>query len=269
MDYHVHTSLCRHAHGEIRQYIEQAINSGLTEICFTDHIPLPADFDLAHRMSLQQMDQYTGEIARMQAAYPELAILTGIEADYYRGFEKYLEKFLNDFEFDLVIMSVHFLKQWTAGNWVFNYHFPDKTDAEIYGEYLAEITRGIKTGLFDVIGHIDIIKKRGHSLLRMVPDQVDEVLRLIRKYDMAVEINSSGLRREVQECYPGYDWLPELQRLDLAVTLGSDAHAPEQVGSGFREINTQLQKYNLNRIAVFRRRKIVSYHRPGRAGQPA
>jgi histidinol-phosphatase (PHP family) len=262
LDYHVHTKLCRHAHGEIQQYLEQAIQSGLTEICFTDHIPLPADFDQAHRMTLQQMDQYIAAIERARTAFPELTILTGIEADYYRGFEKYLDKFLSNYEFDLVIMSVHFVKHWADGNWVFDYHFPEKTIAEIYSEYLAELSKGIKTGLFDIIGHIDIIKKKGHSLLQHVPEQVAETFQLLKKYNMTVEINTSGLSKDAQECYPGYDWLPELKRLDLPVSVGSDAHAPEQVGRGFREIYAQIKKHELNRIAVYRQRKIVSYYSP-------
>ena len=262
LDYHVHTKLCHHAYGEIPQYLDQAVQTGLTEICFTDHIPLPADFDQAHRMTLQQMDQYLTEIERARAAYPELTILTGIEADYYRGFEKYLDKFLHHYDFDLVIMSVHFLKHWTDGNWVFDYHFPEKTIAAVYSEYLAEIIRGIKTGLFDIIGHIDIIKKRGHSLLQIVPGQVAETLHTLKKYKMAVEINSSGLSKDAQECYPGFDWLPEIKRLDLPVTIGSDAHAPEQVGREFQEIYAQIKKHKLNNIAVYRRRKIVSYYNP-------
>jgi histidinol-phosphatase (PHP family) len=260
LDYHVHTKLCHHALGDISQYLDQAIQAGITEICFTDHIPLPADFDQAHRMTLQQMDQYLAGIERARAAFPDLTILTGIEADYYRGFENYLEKFLSQYDFDLVIMSVHFLKHWAAGNWVFNYHFPEKTIASVYNEYLTEIRKGIKTGLFDIIGHVDIVKKHGHSLLQIVPEQVAETLRTLRKYKMAVEINTSGLSKDAQECYPGYDWLPEIMRFALPITIGSDAHAPEQVGRGFNEIYTEIKKHNLNSIAVYRRRKIVSYY---------
>ncbi len=262
LDYHVHTKLCKHADGEIPEYIEQAIQSGIKEICFTDHIPLPADFDQAHRMTFRQMEQYITELERARAAYPELTILTGIEADYYQGFEKYLDKFLNQYDFDLVIMSVHFVKHWANGNWVFHYHFPEKTIADIYSEYLTEIITGIKTGLFDILGHIDIIKKNGHSLLQIVPEKVSETLKALKKYKMALEINSSGLRKEVQECYPGYDWLPEIKRLDLPITIGSDAHAPAQVGWAFAEIFNQIKKQDIYRIALYRKRKIVSNYNP-------
>jgi len=246
----------------MREYVEQAIQSGFSEICFTDHIPLPDDFDQTHRMTLPQLDLYIAEIEQLRSSHPDITILTGIEADYYRGFEKYVEKILKRYDFDLVIMSVHFLKNWTAGNWVFDYSFPDKPLADIYLEYLAEVRRGIKTGLFDLIGHIDIIKRDGPSLLQLVPDQVTRTLQLLKKYNMAVEINSSGLRKDTRTCYPGYDWLPEIKRLDLPVTMGSDAHAPEQVGWGFAEIYEQIRMHGINKLAVYRRRKIVSCQIP-------
>ena len=40
IDYHVHTSLCNHANGTMEQYIRQAVEIGLTEICFLDHLIL-------------------------------------------------------------------------------------------------------------------------------------------------------------------------------------------------------------------------------------
>jgi histidinol-phosphatase (PHP family) len=256
-DYHLHTKLCKHATGEISEYIERAIQIGLKEICFTDHIPLPNDFDFEHRMKLKQLDLYFKLLEQAQSEYTELTILTGIEADYYRGLEKYLDKLLKKYDFDLVILSVHFVKNWQNGNWVFQFHFPEKTLSAVYEEYLSELIKGIKTGLFDIIGHIDIIKQPGDSLIDMIPQKVAETLDAAKKYNMAVEINSSGLRKEVIECYPGYDWLTEIKRFDLPITIGSDAHSPEQVGFGFNEIYYQIKKHDISKIAVYRKRKII------------
>ena len=161
IDYHNHTKLCKHADGEIDQYVEHAISIGISEIAFTDHMPLPDNFDIEHRMSEKEMDIYIEWINQVKLKYPEIKILFGIEVDYYEGFEKYTEQFLNNYDFDLVIMSVHFLKKWPEGNWVFNYDFPQKTFDDIYKEYLQTIIKGIKTGLFDVVGHLDLVKTPG------------------------------------------------------------------------------------------------------------
>ncbi|MCD4692171.1 MAG: PHP domain-containing protein, partial [Calditrichales bacterium] len=54
-DYHIHTKLCKHARGEMEEYVEQALRIGLKEIAFTDHIPLPDNFDIAHRMAYHEL----------------------------------------------------------------------------------------------------------------------------------------------------------------------------------------------------------------------
>jgi len=92
----------------------------------------------------------------------------------------------------------------------------------------------------------------------LIPDRVEDVLTLARKNNMAVEINSSGFRKKAAECYPGYDWLAEIRRLDLPLTLGSDAHAPEQVGFRFDEIREHLKEYDLDKTVRFQRRKMIS-----------
>ena len=127
IDNHIHTKLCKHAEGEVFEYVEKAILRGITEIAFTDHIPLPDNFDIAHRMALNEMESYARWIDHAKKKYPEIIIRFGIEADYYEGLEEYTEKFLSQFNFDIVIMSVHFLRHWPEGNWVFDYNFPGKS----------------------------------------------------------------------------------------------------------------------------------------------
>ncbi len=39
-DYHVHTARCGHAGGDMREYVVTALERGLDEIAFTDHVPL-------------------------------------------------------------------------------------------------------------------------------------------------------------------------------------------------------------------------------------
>jgi histidinol-phosphatase (PHP family) len=261
LDYHLHTRLCKHATGEIGDYIETAIQSGLKEICFTDHIPLPLDFDCAHRMTRNEMDLYLKWIERARIDYPQIEILTGIEADYYEGFENYLDQFLASYNFDIVIMSVHYVKQWSDGNWVFNYHFPDKTISRVYEEYLDTMIKGIKTGLFDIAGHVDIIKRNRISLLKVLPEKVAEVLGALKKANMAIEINSSGFRKDAGECYPGVDWLSEIRKVDLPVTVGSDAHSPEQVAFRFDEVYRQIRINNIEAPVAFRQRRMIPVSR--------
>ena len=38
VDGHVHTRLCKHAVGEMEEYVEQAVRRGLTTVCFLEHL---------------------------------------------------------------------------------------------------------------------------------------------------------------------------------------------------------------------------------------
>ncbi len=258
-DYHVHTKLCKHARGEMEEYVESALAQGLTEMAFTDHIPLPDNFDIAHRMDESDLEGYIKKIASLRKAYPGINIKTGIEADFYDGFETYLSVFLERYKFDLVIMSVHFIKDWPEGNWAFSYSFPDKFLTEIYNDYLEALLRGIRTGLFNIIGHLDLVKSAGQPLLQENTALVKQILLEAKKQNMAIEINSSGLRRKIKEPYPDYSFLPLIAESGLPVTLGSDAHEPQHVGFSFPEIEEHLSAFPMINMARFRAGKMQLY----------
>ncbi len=235
-DFHIHTKRCKHASGEPQEYVEQAIRMGLKEIAFTDHIPLPHGFDRAHRMDPDELDDYVNDVLTLQKQYSEIVIHLGIEADFIDGFEPFLKKTLSAYPFEIKILSVHFLAHWPQGNWVFQYNFPGKPIKEIYAEYLQAVKRGIETGLFNVVGHLDLIKRPNMPLLKHNEREVREVLAAARENGMAIEINTSGLRKKIGEPYPDFSFLPLIAEYGLPVTLGSDAHAPQQVGFSFDKV---------------------------------
>ena len=257
IDNHMHTKLCKHAEGDLFEYVEKAIFKGISEIAFTDHIPLPESFDLAHRMQLNDMEKYARWIQQARGIYPEITIRFGIEADYYEGLEKYTESFISRYDFDIVIMSVHFIHHWPEGNWVFEYDFPEKSKKEIYKDYLSTVKRGIETGLFDVLGHVDIIKSPGDSLIEIVPDDVNTLLETLKNNDMSLEINTSGYRKKVEEPFPGFDWLSLIKEKSVSLTTGSDAHHPDQVGLKFEDLYQRLQKEDFVNLVTYDRREII------------
>ena len=242
-DYHIHTKRCKHAEGEIREYVEKAIQLNIPEIAFTDHIPLPDDFDIAHRMAYIELEDYLNDIEKIRSEYPEIKIHTGIEADFYDGFEEFLYQTFRKFNFDVIIMSVHFIKGWPKNNWVFSYYFPNRAIEDIYSDYLQALKRGIDTGLFDIVGHLDLIKDEDFPLLKTNKTELLDVLKSVKNQSMAVEINTSGLRKDINETYPNLNLLPYMEKEGVPVTFGSDAHKPEQVGYRFETIENELSNY--------------------------
>jgi histidinol-phosphatase (PHP family) len=237
-DYHLHTQFCRHAAGRMEQYVTEALARGLREICFTPHIPLPG-FPRGPeglRMESEDAPAYFREVERLRARYPQLSILCGVEADFYDGFERTVEQFLRSYPLDLVLMSVHFVRDWPGENWLFDFDFPGCSLAAVYHDYFEALKRGIASGLYDAVAHLDLIRQPEQPVLAANEQDVAEVLSLAAQAGMSVEINTSGMRRSARLPYPQPDILPLAAARGLQVIAGSDAHEPQLVGYGFAEV---------------------------------
>jgi histidinol-phosphatase (PHP family) len=256
-DYHLHTPFCRHAAGCMEQYVEAAIAAGLEEICFTPHIPLPGfpRGPSGLRMEPEDVERYFRELERLQGRYRELSILGGIEADFYEGYERYVEEFLRRHPLDLVLMSVHFLRDWPEDNWVFDFSGLGKPLRQAYHEYFEALKRGIRTGLFDGLAHLDLIKQPGHPVLDTNAEDVAQVLELAARAGMCLEINTSGLRRALAEPYPALAILPLAAAAEVPLIAGSDAHEPLLVGYGFDTVRDWIAEVPGLECVRYRRRK--------------
>jgi len=255
-DYHLHTPFCRHASGSMEDYVTNALERKLEEICFTPHIPLP-DFprggsDL--RMAPDDLERYIDSVHKLRARFRGYTILCGIEADYYAGYEEYLNRVLSRYDFDLVLLSVHFVYSWPGNNWLFGFDFPQKKMSQVYSEYFAEIKKGIRTGLFDCVAHLDVIKQPGSPVLQNNRADIEEIFDLCRVHNMSVEINTSGLRKRIGEMYPSQDILDLIVERELPLVTSSDAHDPGSVAYDFRRLYSLLRELPGCTVARYRRR---------------
>ncbi len=257
-DYHLHTSLCKHAEGKLQEYVDSAIEKGITEICFTDHIPLPDNFDIEHRMSFEELDSYFTQIDSCRVKNRGITILTGIEADYIEGYEDYLDDFISQYPFDMVIMSIHFLKKWKNNQWVFSYEYTDETIKSQYKDYFDAMVKGIKTGLFDIVGHFDLIKRLQHPVMATNSEDVERVLNAVLKTSMSIELNASGLRKFIKETYPSMDILGLAVDKKIPIVLSSDAHKPADVGYEFDDLFNQLFNFPTLQLASYRNRQATN-----------
>ena len=78
---------------------------------------------------------------------------------------------------------------------------------------------------------------------------------MLKAADVCVEFNTSGWRAPVKEAYPGVFFLSKCHELGIPVTLGSDAHKPQDVGSGLQRAALILSKIGFREIATFCQRK--------------
>jgi histidinol-phosphatase (PHP family) len=236
-DYHIHTHFCRHATGGLADYARQALRLGMREICFTPHIPMPG-FRLGVGGSRVRMDQedfplYREELERTRALFPDLTILSGIEADYVEGREEELDGFLSAHDFDFVLMSIHFVARWPGSQWAYDISMDPRPLEAIYDEYLDAVCAGIRSGLFDCVAHMDLIKQKGRPLMATHRDRIEQIIGLCLAGGMSAEVNTSGARKDIAEHYPADEIVSLMRRRGLPLVVNSDAHDPRHVGAGF------------------------------------
>lgn len=232
-DTHTHTVLCKHATGTVAEYRRQARDRGLAGICFTDHCPEPSGYDLKHRMSLDEMPAYRDLVAPLQDDQ-QPPVFWGVEADFFPGCESFLSSFLPSQPFDLVLGSIHYIKDWGFDNPDYLKTWESVDIKGVWIEYFRLMRRLVDTRFYDVIGHFDLPKKFGHRLRdREMKECVQPLLDHIAASGMGIEINTSGWRREVREAYPSPLILSLAAERGIPLTFGSDAHAPQEVGFEF------------------------------------
>ena len=256
-DYHMHTLLCGHAVGQPKEYAEHALKLGLEDIGFSDHAPLVSHEDPKITMNLKQLPQYYKMIEEVQAKFKgQLSIKMALEADFIPGFEKETKKILADYPYDYVIGSIHFIKNWgfddpdTRDTW-------DQIDVNrVYHDYYELLRQSAQCGLFDIMGHVDLVKKFGHRPTEDMTDEITQTAKVFKESGVAVEINTAGLRKTCKEMYPALACLKIYRKAGVPLTFGSDAHDPKHVGADFNKAYELAKEAGYKEYLMFKKRKI-------------
>ncbi len=258
VDYHTHTYLCCHAEGTVTQYVDVAVAKGLKEIGFADHFPL-SFMDVEPKapvtMKAGEIELYLKMVAEA-AARDDITVKTGIELDYIPGKTAELSPILQKLPFDYIIGSIHFMDDWDFSHPYFAHEYEERPLSEVFSRYFSLVIEACRTGLFDIVGHVDVIKKFGYR-----PDKelllkyYREVASVLAETGVCLEVNTSGLDAPVKEIYPARELIEYCLAEKVNITLGSDAHAPDQVGRYFPETVEMLKNLGVREIMTFSARK--------------
>jgi histidinol-phosphatase (PHP family) len=236
----------------MEEYIQAARDRGLREIGFADHIPmywLPENLrDPELAMSAAELPNYIEDVAYFREKYPDMVVKLGIEADYIPGREEELSKVLSCYNFDYVLGSIHYVDGWGFDNPAHIKKYEDWNIDELYHRYFHLVQQAALSGLFDIIAHPDLVKKFGYRPKGNLQELYRETARVFKRAGVYVEINTAGLRAPVGEVYPHPDLLRHCIEQGIKFTLGSDAHAPEQVGEGLDSVSSLVNAKHLARL---------------------
>ncbi|THF85477.1 histidinol-phosphatase HisJ family protein [Deinococcus sp. KSM4-11] len=258
VDYHTHHYRCGHAEGNLIDYVESALRAGLSEIGLSDHSPIYHLGEDPHilpgtAMSHHEFPSYVREMHEVRERFRgRIAVRLGVESDYVMGWDEHYRKLWHSTSLDYVIGSVHWLGTWN----IFSSELPAGRSAEdIYEEYLRTTQAAARSGVYDIIGHLDCLKTRGHIPDLSITPLLEETVRAIAQSGVAIELNTSGWRKGLGEPYPREELLAVCRHYGVPVTLGSDAHRPEDVAAGFPQAVALLERVGYASLVRFENRK--------------
>lgn len=260
IDYHTHHVRCGHASGELEEYVLKGIEIGLDQLGLSDHMPLlhvdPASYYPGMAMPMDELPNYVEEALRLQQKYKDrIDIRVGLEGDYIEGYEAEIERIIKAYPWDYVIGSVHFLGEWDITDYRQTDGWKERDAYEVYVQYYDAVCKACRTGFYDYIGHIDVIKRFGFKPEQNVEHLERQALEAVREAGMAIELNASGLRMPVEEMFPSLRMLEYARGLGIPVTLGSDAHQPDRLAQYLDQATDLLQQAGFNELATFKSRK--------------
>jgi histidinol-phosphatase (PHP family) len=179
----------------------------------------------------------------------------GIEMDYFPGQMDEIWEAAEPYSFDYVYGSVHYLDGWDFGDSRDLSRYKGVDRDRMYRQYFELFCRAVEEGGFDVMAHPDLVKKHGVTTDIPLRPMYEAAADALARADVAIEVNSSGLRQQTVELYPALDFLSVCASRGVAVTLGSDAHSPGQVGMDFDLSLKHLRRAGVSEIASFAGRK--------------
>jgi histidinol-phosphatase (PHP family) len=238
--------------GYIDRYVEVALARGATEVGFVEHLyrcvesqtalgqwwkrdPNPhlvAEMEeiMARELDMS-LDRYVEAILYAKARGKPVKL--GLEVDFEPGTEQRVMDLIAPYPWDYLVGSVHWIGAWWFLRPSGPAEYARRGVRRAFEEYFELTTALAATRMVDSLGHVDVIKVAG-----LVPDGSlrylwDPVVEATAASGMAVEISSQGLLRAVKEIYPAPAFLAQFHAAGVPITLGSDAHAPDESAFGY------------------------------------
>ena len=234
IDLHVHSEFSVDSDSKISQIATVAKLKGLKFVGITDHYEMREGV-LKYGFDLERFVEAVDELES------EVPVLKGVEW----GWD--CEGKFPDFEgFDYVMLSIH------------------RCDASMemprscYEDYFKRMLRCVKIAEFDVLAHMDFVRRYmpGNPPL---PDDlrglVIEILKVLKEKGAALELNTEGFVI-YGEPQPPVWVLEEARKMEIPITIGSDAHNLENIGREVQRALKLLKGLGFEKVVVFKRRRI-------------
>jgi histidinol-phosphatase (PHP family) len=244
-DNHVHSefSYDTTAEASMTRSCEQALAVGVPSVAFTEHMEfttsrpgdaITVDQRWWKRIRPFDVDGYMAAVAASRERYPDLRILSGVEAGEPHLFAASAAAVVSGRSFDRILGSLHAVPYDGALVPADRQLFSRMPSRDAMRLYFAEIVRLIEgSDLFEVLAHVDFPRRYwpegpGEYREAAFQEEYRAVFRALADSDRVLEINTKSPLASVELVRW---WRDEGGR---ACSFGSDAHVPGRVGDRFK-----------------------------------
>ena len=244
--------------GNAERYREAAADRGIAELGVSEHVyrftqALDVwDHEFWRHCALDDIDDYCAFVRE------ETDLRLGVEADFVPGREDRMAELLDGRDWDYVVGSVHFLRDHSLDTEDYSVWGAGESADRIWRRYFETVAASARSGLYDIVGHPDLVKVWGSGA--PVPDRdpryfYELAVEAFAEAGVAVEVSTAGWRKPVGEQYPAVPMLEMLIDAGCPLALSSDAHVPDQLGYEYERAVELLRSLGVDEIAVFERRE--------------
>lgn len=243
-NYHTHTKRCRHAVGTDREYVENAIKTGIKILGFSDHAPYLFDgnYYSHYRMFVDEISEYKNSVLALKREYKnDIEIRFGFELEYYKSKHEREMEFLRKFEPEYLLLGQHFVGEEPEGDYV-AWHNGD----DFLKNYVNECIEALKTGDFLYLAHPDI---GGYDYTaKTVDEEYTRLLKFCKENGYPIEINVLGISSN--RWYSKRKIFSLAEKIGNEVIIGIDAHSPQAVSKNSYDLALKLvEGLNLNIVS--------------------
>ena len=265
-DYHVHTEFSDDSVYPLETVIQDTIRMGMDEICITDHVDygIKEDWDCGHEIAYRDGEpfanvdypKYMARIREMQDLYGgQISVKTGLEFGVQTHTISQFETLFHRYPFDFIILSIHQVEDkefWTQD---FQKGRTQQEYNERYYEEMLEVVKKYKD--YSVLGHMDLITRydeAGIYPFEKIQPLVEEILKIVIADGKGIELNTSCHRYGLKYTTPFVKLLKLYRDLGGSIlTLGSDSHKPEHLGTYIKEGKKILKDLGFTRFCTYER----------------
>lgn len=260
---HIHTDVSPDCFASGSSLADAALSARFDGISITDHCVGSnyisyMSYDLAKnsvKTAMQLQKDYAGR----------LEVYKGIELEEMLWHPEYVRRIIDTMDFDIVLASVHKVSKCPTKQYFSRIDFSGFSEQDLYtyaGWYLDDVLRTAFECDFDVLAHLTIIERyicgkyKKNFSFEPFSDRIDEILKVLISRGKALEVNTSEAFRT--GLMPNPEILKSYKSLGgELVTIGTDAHKPEQVATGFDLAVETLKNLGFKYYVYYKNRKPI------------